>query len=245
MTATAAESRVARTTGGDHRFYSTMAVVAAVVIVTGFGNTYPAKVFAGDPSIPPIVHLHAAVFTSWLALFIAQTLLVMRGRIRLHQQAGTAGMVLAALMLIAGVMAAIAVARLGHRGIPGVEFPDAEGFLLLNLAASVVFVALVSAAWYYRRRPQIHKRLMLMATVGALMPPGISRLPLVSGRTPAIAILVVGFLLAGPVHDLVTRRRIHPAYVIGLLVCVAAFPPVVGAVSALPAWHRIAATVMQ
>src|SRR4051812_36146252 len=169
----------------DHIFFSTMSVVAALVILTGFASTYAAKLFAADATIPAIVHLHAAVFTSWLALFVAQTLLVMRGRIKLHQQLGTAGMALAGLMLIVGTLTARTVARLGHRGIPGVEFPDAEGFLLLNLTVSAVFALLVGAAWWYRRRPQIHKRLMLMATVGGLMPPGISRLPFVGGHTPA------------------------------------------------------------
>ena len=48
-----------------------------------------------------------------------------------------------------------------------------------------------------------------------------------------------------PIHDLITRRRIHPAYVVGLALSVMAFPPVIQAVSALPAWHRLAASVMQ
>jgi hypothetical protein len=228
----------------EHRFFSTMSVVAAVVIAVGFANVYPAKVFAGDPSIPGIVHLHAAVFMCWLLLFVAQTGLVMAGRIKLHQQVGTAGMALAGLMLVVGVMTAVSAARLGHRGLPGVMFPDADGFLLLNLAAVIVFSVLVGAGWYFRRRPQIHKRLMLMATVGGLMPPGIGRLPLVAGHTPAIGLLVVVFLLVGPAYDLVTRRRIHPAYLCALVVAVFGFPPVVGAIATLPAWHSIAARLI-
>jgi len=233
------------TTAVRGRFFSTMSVVAAVVIVIGFANTYPAKVFAGDPSIPAIVHLHAVVFTCWLLLFALQTGLAAAGRIKLHQQVGTAGMALAGLMLVVGVMTAVTVARLGHRGIPGVEFADAEGFLLLNITVTIVFTALTAAGWVYRRTPQVHKRLMLMATVGGLMPPGISRLPFVSGHTPAIAILVIGFLLVGPVHDLVTRRRVHPAYVWAFVASVFGFPPVAAAIATLPAWHRLAAGLMR
>jgi len=221
--------------------FSTMSVVAAVVIVAGFGNTYVPKVVSGSESIPSIVHLHAAVFTAWLALFITQTMLVMRGQIKRHQQLGTAAMALAALMLVVGTMTAVNAARLGHRGIPGVEFPDVEGFLLLNINATIVFAVLIGAGWWFRGKPEVHKRLMLMATVGALMPPGISRLPFVSGHTPAIALAVIAFLLVGPVHDLITRRRIHPAYLCGLVVAVLAFPPVAAALSTLPAWHRAAA----
>jgi hypothetical protein len=221
-----------------------MSVIAAIVIVTGFSNTYGPKVLAGTP-VPAIIHVHAAVFASWLVLFVTQTMLVMRGRIRLHQQVGSWGMALAGLMLLVGVMTAVSAARLGHRGIPGVEFPDAEGFLLLNLAATVVFTVLVAAAWVYRRKPQIHKRLMLMATVGGLIGPGASRLPLVAGHTPAIGGIVVAFLLAGPIHDLITRRRIHPAYVAGFLVALAALPPVAAAAASSQAWHRIAASLIR
>lgn len=236
MTVVASQPNPSR--AAEHRFYTTMSIVAAVVIVAGFGNTYAPKIGSGTP-VPAIVHLHALVFVSWLILFIAQAVLVMRGKIKLHQQVGTAGMALAALMLIVGTMTAINAARLGHRGIPGVVFPDVEGFLLLNVDVTIVFAVLVAAGWWFRRKPQVHKRLMLMATVGGLMPPGISRLPLVSGHTPAIALLVIAFVLIGPVHDLITRRRIHPAYIVGVFASVFAFPPVAAALSALPPWHRV------
>src|SRR5438132_666935 len=150
---TVAVREPAATRSAEHRFFSTMSVVAAVVVLTGFANTYPAKVLSADAAVPAVVHLHAAVFTSWLILFVVQTLLVMRGNIKLHQQLGTAGIALAGVMLIVGALTARTVAQLGHRGIPGVEFPDAEGFLLLNLTAAVVFAGLAGAAWLYRRRP--------------------------------------------------------------------------------------------
>src|SRR5437763_4158732 len=162
MTIAINEAAGTRTT--EHRFFGAMSVIAAVVIVTGFSNTYGPKVVAGT-QVPAIIHVHAAVFASWLVLLVAQTMLVMRGRIRLHQQVGSWGIALAGLMLVVGVMTAVSAARLGHRGIPGVEFPDAEGFLLLNLAATAVFTVLVAAAWGNRRKPQIQKRLMLLAKV--------------------------------------------------------------------------------
>src|SRR5213078_2361362 len=118
----------AATRTSEHRFFGAMSVISAIVIVTGFGNTYGPKVLGGTP-VPGIIHVHAAVFSSWLVLFVAQTLLVVRGRIKLHQQVGNWGMALAGLMLVVGVLTAIAAARIGHRGIPGVEFPDPEGFL--------------------------------------------------------------------------------------------------------------------
>lgn len=171
----------------DHRFFGAMALVAAGVIVAGFANTYGRKVLTGTPQLPPVVHLHAALFCTWLVLLVAQAVLVSRGHLALHMRVGQAAVVFAGLMLVMGLATSITVARLGHRGIPGVEFPSPEGFLFLNVASIVVFAALVAAGWVYRRRAQIHKRLMLIATVAGLMPPGIARLPLLSGRPRAIA----------------------------------------------------------
>jgi hypothetical protein len=234
-----------QTLPGDHLFFSVMAIVASATIIAGFFNTYVPKVVTGAPALPPIIHLHAVVFTSWLIVFVAQTTLVLTGRTSVHRRLGVAAVALAALMVVVGTATAVTVARLGHRGIPGVEFPDAEGFLLLNLAATAVFAVLVGAGWYFRRSSQTHKRLMLMATVGALIGPGVSRLPFASGRPPVIGALALSFMLAGPVYDLVTRRRVHQAYLWGVLVSLTALPPLILQVSASSVWHSIASWLMR
>ena len=228
-----------QTAAADHRFFTGMSIVVAVLVVLGFSQTYPAKAFAPGIGLPPVIHLHALLFCSWLLLFIAQAVLALKGRLDLHRKLGTVGVVAAALMMVLGVAAALAAARLGHRGIPGVEFPDAAGFLLLNVGSVAVFSILVATAWLFRHRPQIHKRLMLTALVGGLAPPGLARLPLVAGHTPAIAGVALALLLAGPVYDLVTRRRLHPAYVFGVVVALASIPPVAAQISASDQWHRV------
>ncbi len=228
----------------DRTFYATMSVVAVVVIVTGFANTYGPKVLTGSAPVSTVIHLHAALFALWLVLFVTQTLLVLRSQVQAHMRLGPAGLGLAGLMLVSGVAAAIESGRAGHKGIPGVEFPNREGFLLLNVASVCVFAALVAAGWWWRRRPQAHKRLMLAATVAGLMPPGISRLPGVAGHDGAIAGLAVAFLLIGPAYDLATRRRIHPAYA-ALLLSVVIVPPVVLQLSGTEAWRAVAALLMR
>ena len=88
-------SRTFQTLPGDHRFFSLMAIVTAATIVAGFSQTYVPKVVTGAPALPPIVHLHAAVFASWLAVFVAQTTLVLSGRPGVHRRLGVAAVVLA------------------------------------------------------------------------------------------------------------------------------------------------------
>lgn len=235
-------SRTFHTLPSDHRFYSVMSIVMSLAIVGGFANTYLPKVISAT-HVPPIIHVHAVVFATWLAIFVAQTTLVLNGKTRMHRTLGTAAVVFAALMVVVGTATAITVARLGDRGIPGVMYPDREGFLLLNLGVVSVFGVLVAAGWYFRRNLQAHKRLMLIANAGALVGPGVSRLPGVYGHTPAVGVLVLAFLFAGPVYDLVTRRRIHPAY-FSVLLALCAIPPVVQMVAATEAWHRIAALML-
>ena len=229
----------------DHAFFSTMAIVASIAIAGGFGSTYGTKMVNGTPPFSPIVHLHAAVFACWLVVFITQTTLVRVGRTDLHRRLGVASVVLAAAMVIVSTMTSIASGRAGHTGVPGVEFADAAGFLMLNLAITVVFGVLYAAGWYCRRSPQTHKRLMLMATTGALVGPGVSRLPFASGRTPVIGILVLAFMCAGPAYDLITRRRLHPAYAFALPLALLGIPPVVARWSATPLIQGLAAWLLR
>src|SRR3954471_24572786 len=120
---------------GDHRFFSIASIVTAVTILAGFSHTYGPRLVGAAPGVPWIIHLHAVVFTSWLVFYVTQTTLVSTGRTAVHRRIGIAGVALAALMLVVGSAAAITMTRLGDRGIPGVEFPDPGGFLLLNLLA--------------------------------------------------------------------------------------------------------------
>lgn len=223
----------------DHRFYSLMAIVAAVVTLTGFASVYIPHASSG--TVPAIIHVHALVFTSWLILFVVQTQLIAARRTALHRRLGTAGMFLAAAMLIVGVLTARDAARSGHTGVPGVVFPNPAGFLLLNIVAATAFGVLVTLGWVYRNTPQAHKRLMLMATVAALMPPGVSRLPFIAGNQAAIGVAVLVFLLIPSIYDFLTRRRVHPAYVFSVVLALTTIPPVVAGLAATQAWQRIAA----
>jgi len=222
-----------------------MSILVAALAVLGFSQTYPPKAFSPGAGLPPVIHLHALVSGCWLLLFVAQTVLALKGRLDLHRKLGAIGVLLAALMLALGVAASLTAARLDHRGIPGVEFPDAGGFLLLNFGGIAVFSILVATAWLFRRRPQVHKRLMLTALVGGLAPPGLARLPFVAGHAPAIAGVALALLLAGPVYDLATRRRLHPAYVFGLVIALLSVPPLVAKVSASEQWRYVSGWLLR
>lgn len=206
-------SAATRTRG--ERLFLWGAVIALFVVVGGFARTYYLRSFLQQDSLPALVHLHGLVMTLWFGTLLAQVLLVRSGNVRLHRKVGVAGVGIATLVLIVGTAVAIAGARLGHT--PG---PPPLVFLAIPLGDMVVFATLVTLAVVYRKRPDFHKRYMLIASLG-IMTAAIARvqflqaggLPLFFGITDLI---LIGFVLT----DTVGKRRLHPAFLVGLVVVI-------------------------
>jgi len=154
-------------------FYTGIATLCAAVIFAGFFRTYYLKALFANLPLTPLVHLHGIVFTCWLVLFITQTTLVAAKRTDLHRRLGVFSAVLAGVMIVVGPMTAIAAAKRGF-GVPG--RPSPLVFLTIPMFDILVFAILVATGLSYRQRPDMHKRLMLLATV-SILPPGIARLP--------------------------------------------------------------------
>src|SRR6266852_6061533 len=108
-----------QTTGRDRRLYICFAVFMPVIVLVGFARTYYLKGFFGTPPLPGLlVHLHGIVMTSWVVLFVAQVSLVATGRTRTHQRLGLLGAVLAPLVIVVGVLTAIAGSARGSTPAP-------------------------------------------------------------------------------------------------------------------------------
>jgi len=202
-------------------FYPSVAVMAAIVIFVGFARTYYLKEFFGTPSLPLLLHVHGLVMTCWMVLLMVQTTLVATHRTSVHRRLGVAGGVLAVAVVALGTAVAIYAARNAHAptGIPPLAF------LAVPFGDVVVFSALVGAGFYFRRRPELHKRLMLVATI-AILPPGIARWPVPwNVHTPLIFFGVADLILIGCViYDYVKTRRLNPAYLWGGLLLIASHP---------------------
>ena len=196
------------TPGADRRFFSAMAFVAALVVFAGFAPTYFLKQVFGTPVLSPLFHLHGALFTSWIVLFIVQTSLIATKRVRLHQRLGILGAFLAGAMLIAGYLVAITATR---RAV-NAGAAEALGFLVVPIGDLLQFAVLIALGLYFRRRPQVHKRLLLLATI-ALLAPAIARLPHVLSYGPlGFFGLTDVFIAICFIYDRVVRGRIHPVF---------------------------------
>ena len=228
------------TSGVDHVFYTGMAVANVITVFVGFAPLYYLGHYFGAP-LTPLVHLHGLVFTSWIVLFLAQTVLLASRRTRLQQRLGLAGAGLAAGLVAVGLATAVASARRDATKAGAA----ALALLAIPLGDMLVFAILVAAGIVWRRRPETHKRLMLLATIG-LLGAVISKWPIAIVRArPAGFFLVTDlFVLAAAGHDLASRRQVHPAYLWGGLVLLVS-QPVRLAIAPTDAWIAIARRVVE
>lgn len=207
----------------DRKFYTGMAIAMLLTVLVGFAPTYYLTPVMGGPSFVPLTHLHAALFSSWVVLFMVQTSLVAARKVAAHRRLGIAGAILALSMVVIGASTAIAAAARGGSISAPQDIPP-RVFLVVPLFDVAVFGTLVGSALYLRRNKEAHKRLMLVA-YSAILTAAIARWPLIQpmGVLAFFAITDL-FIVAGAVYDYRTRGRVHPAYIYGGLLLVISQP---------------------
>lgn len=189
-------------------FYTAMAVAAALAVFIGFAPSYYLKRFTSAAPLPPLVHMHGAVFTAWVILFVVQVRLVAARQLRVHRRLGVGAVVLSAVMMVLGTLTVLGGAR-RHETAPFGLTP--AQFMLVPLIDILVFGTLVAFAVLYRRQAAVHKRLMLLALTGGLLPAPLARIGTILVGLPVLfPLLMVAFLAAGVVHDRMTLGRVHP-----------------------------------
>jgi hypothetical protein len=200
-----------------------MAGACALIAFGGFTPTYWARVSSGTFTGAPVVHLHGLLFSLWTIFFIVQTVLAANGRFARHRALGFAGVSLATAMVFVGVITEIHTINLSVAA--GTE-AEVRGFAVVPLGIIALFACLVAAAIANVARAQIHKRLMLVASI-TILQPAIARLfafvsgahvdgthpppPMFSLAPGIVADLLLGIAI---VYDWRTRGRPHPAYLI-------------------------------
>jgi hypothetical protein len=160
----------------DDLFFSAMAAVALAVVLIGFARTYFLAGLFWAPLPNLLVHIHAVVFTSWIALLITQVSLVTARRVDLHRRLGQLGFALAALMIVLGVLTASdrLVRDSAHPGPDGME--GVFELYAVSIGDILMFCIFACLGYLNRFRPVVHKRLILFATF-SLLDAGFDRWP--------------------------------------------------------------------
>ena len=220
-------------------FNLALAVAMTGIVIAGFWPTYFGQMLDGAFDRPWIIHVHAAVFLGWMALLLTQVGLVFLGRREVHRRVGRAGIGYGAVVLCLGLVVTFAAPIM--RVVSG-EWtrPQAASFLILPLGDMVLFAMLFGAAIAYRTRPEIHKRLMVLATVALLFAPA-ARMGRPYGPAAVLAIWMAPVVVA-LAHDLWVRRRVHIAYMAGTGLLLLGFVRVF--VMESPGWVRIGGAIL-
>ncbi len=249
---------------GRNRFYMWIAWTCLAIAVLGFVPTYFLPVAQGKFDAPPIVHIHGLVLFSWVVFFVAQTTLVAKGKVLAHRTWGVVGVSIITAMTF--IVTWVVVMRIHAATVLGAPADVVEGlktFSWVTMGTLFLIVPAFIAAIANVKRPEIHKRLIVLITTSMLaapiarwfltflappadpnappLPPGVTAAPPIQVAVPP-ALVGDLVLLIAMAYDWRTRGRPHPVYLIGgaILLLQQVTQPMVGH-SAL--WQKVATVI--
>ena len=222
--------------------------IAILMLATSVAGFAPAILNPAGRRAPIslLAAVHGLVFLVWLLLFFGQSLLVATGRVALHRRFGLAAVIVLASMIPLGYTATVTMVRRGFdlsgdQSRPGGSM-DPLAASIFNFAYLLVFTLLAAVAIGFRRRPAIHKRLMLFANIQLMGAPIAHLMGHLNLLTPtAIIMPFTFFLLSAVARDYLADKRIHPLTA-GLAIAMFVQQPIYGSlIGPSTAWHQIAA----
>lgn len=204
-----ADSQADERRTGSNWFFVCMATVLLVIVAVGFAKSFYLRsvIYKGHANLalPGYIVIHGIALTSWFLLFFAQTLLVVSEKVRLHRSLGIVGASLAAIVFVLSFLVVVrSVAR------------ETSLVVLGDMVILLLFAGLITVGVLRRRKPDVHKRLMLVASI-CIVAPAMARWPGAQSRLP-ISVLGPQLVLFAALilYDVLSRRRVHRATVWGL-----------------------------
>lgn len=193
----------------ERLFFLALAGSMLAAVLIGFARSYYLRGLTPAAALPhamtPLVHLHGAVFSGWILLFMVQVGLIASGRGDLHRKAGVVGFGLVLAMIPLGVVTSLAQA-VRRSGPPML---DPHSWLAMPLASVFGFGLLFLLAFKLRTRPAAHKRLMVLG-MAAMISAAFGR---ITAIPPFLGLLVLPnlYAVALAAWDVARTRRVHPA----------------------------------
>jgi len=231
--------------------YFYMALACMAVAFLGFAPTYWVPLANRSLSASPVVHFHGLLFFAWSLYFAFQSWLAASGKDVRHRTIGMIGVSLATAMTIFGFLVAVnAMKRSAAAGLTD----DGIAFVIVPLSGILFFAVVFTLAIAAIRKPETHKRLMLLASISLLdaavarwfltflAPPGPLGPPPVPVTIPP-ALVACLLLVPAIVYDWRKSGRPHPVYVYGGIALIAVkllnWP-----ISATSFWHSFAGGIL-
>ena len=194
----------------DRVFFPIMSVLILATVFLGFARTYYLAGLIHAPLPSWIIHVHGAIFSTWIILLCIQTGLVSARRVDLHKKLGLFAFGLSCVMVVFGLLAARNSLLRGFSP-PGFPLP-AQTFFVIPVSDIFMFATLIYFGWALRTNSSVHKRLMIVATV-SILDAAIDRWPFAYIQHGHIGadLTVFSFLFLLMFYDLWSTHKIQRA----------------------------------
>lgn len=220
-------------------FFVGMAIIFPVIAFFGFFPSFQ-SMQEGTLQVHWLTHIHSAIMTGWLLLYLTQTMLVATGNLRIHRRLGILSFVLGILVFIVMGLVSFHILIVNH---------PPEGNFLFDLLLIDFYEMLCFAlffTWGMRLRKKsssAHKRLLTLATF-ILLTAAVDRIqrnnafPSLGMGYPAFSFMYLDILLI-PIflYDIIMLKRMHKITLFGTAVIIF-LQAIVSNTYDSPAWHR-------
>jgi hypothetical protein len=189
-------------------FFPAMSLLLIVFVFLGFAPTYYLRPAAAGP-IPGYLHVHGAAMTAWFLLLLVQTALIATRRRAVHRRLGIAGACIAVVIVVLNPL--VVAWSVPHLLADNMSTQLTALIVVGDLLVIGTFLVLVGLAIRWRRYPETHSRMLLLASL-AVSGPALGRFSLNVAGTPLpgiIGLMVLPLLVV--LHDRVMMKRVHPA----------------------------------
>lgn len=152
-------------------FWSAAAAALLVFVFLGFrhfymhGRAYPGREL--PPPIRDLVITHGVSMTLWMLLLALQPVLIVGKKPKVHMALGWFGTALAAVITIVGWKTGVASATITPPEVHLWGLPPKQ-FMIVPVVSVVLFAAFVAIGVGARKRPEVHRPAMFLATLSAL-----------------------------------------------------------------------------
>ncbi|MEZ5518168.1 MAG: hypothetical protein R3F41_11965 [Gammaproteobacteria bacterium] len=210
-------------------FFFIWAIIVLVAVFLGFAPTFYLRPLFGTVDrvtgggLPFYLVIHGLAMTAWYAIFVAQTYLVRSRNFVLHRNLGITGLVVAGLLIISGFYTMIQFSGRSPEG-------PVTAIMTGNTIGFIVFVTLLTIGVLNRKRPEIHKRAMLIGSIAIIGPAFTTNrmfgemlhfiIPDAVPLTFAFKLIVLGSLVW---FDLKTHKRVLTITMVCAAVTIAGF----------------------
>ncbi len=195
------------------RYFLVASCLALAVTLAGFFKTFILPSARGTFSAPAVIYVHGSLLFLWAALLVTQSVLIRVRKPRLHRRLGFLSLFLIPAVVISTMAAGVFVMK---RDLSLGGGQTAVSSLIGNFTTPIIFAILAAAGIAYRRRVEIHKRLMLLAMIAIIWPaffrfrhyfPAVANPEFVFGF-----VLPNSMVLAAILWEKLTIGRVHAVY---------------------------------